>query len=126
MVRTEIEGIDIVIDRIVNINEGIGKFWSEAEGWAPIEAAKLLSKSRLDWQISLSKSLKIWVADSNLHPDEKDGRLILAWANLGCLVEGTLKLFLSIYYKHYVDDIHGIKDRKGQLRDPDILRLEEM
>ena len=115
MVRTEIEGIDIVIDRIVDINEGIGKFWSGAEGWAPIEAAKLLSKSRLDWQISLSKSLKIWFDNSNFNPDEESGRLILAWANLGCLVEGTLKLFLSIYYKDYLNDVHVIKKEKNKL-----------
>ncbi|MFZ3072627.1 MAG: hypothetical protein WA162_05235 [Thermodesulfobacteriota bacterium] len=127
MVRPEIEEIDIVIDRIVDINKGIAKFWSRAEGWAPAKAAKLLSKSRLDWQTSLSKTLKIWLADSNFHSDEKSGRLILAWVNLGSLVEGTLKLFLSIYYKDYIKDIHVItKGKNGKLIDPDVLNLGRM
>ncbi len=99
------------------------QFWTKADGWAPIEAAQLLSKSRLDWQVSLSICLKIWVSEPL--PDDENGRLILAWANLGSLVEGTMKLLLSVFYKAYRDDVEAIK-KKGKLMDPDDLQLESM
>jgi hypothetical protein len=111
------------IHNIVTLNEGLRQFWIKSDGWAPIEAAKLLSKSRLDWQVSLSRCLKIWIEEPN--PDDKSGQLILAWALLGSLVEGTMKLFLSVYYTSYKHDIEAIK-KKGDLIDPDSLLLEQM
>ncbi|WP_340372803.1 hypothetical protein [Peribacillus sp. FSL E2-0218] len=104
------------IDKVVDLNEHIRSFWSKAQGWAPIDAANLLSKSRLDWLVSLSYSLYKWEDD----PDEeaKYGDLILAWANLGSLVEGSMKFFLSVYYNDYKDDINAIKNW-GQQVDPD-------
>jgi len=115
--------IEEVVDRIVTLNDGLRKFWTKAEGWAPIESAKLLSKSRLDWQVSLSSCLKIWLT----YPlsDDERGCLILAWSNLGSLVEGTMKLFLSVWYREYKNDIEAIK-KKGKLIDPDSLQLELM
>lgn len=47
------------INKIINIHNHINEFWSSAHGWAPDEAANLLSKSRLDIQLSLSKCLNI-------------------------------------------------------------------
>ena len=112
-----------IINNIVTLNEGLRQFWIKADGWAPIEAAQLLSKSRLDWQVSLSRCLKIWIKEPN--PDDESGQLILAWALLGSLVEGTMKLFLSVYYTSYKHDIEAIK-KKGDLIDPDSLLLEQM
>ncbi|WP_272480015.1 hypothetical protein [Aquibacillus koreensis] len=43
----------------------------------------------------------------------EDGDLILAWANLGTLVEGTIKLFLSVYLNDYLDDSTNYKNKKG-------------
>ena len=94
MVETEEMSIEEVVNRIVTLNDGLRQFWRQADGWAPIEAAQLLSKSRLDWQVSLSICLKLWLAKS--HPDDESGRLILAWTNLGSLVEGTMKLNIKI------------------------------
>lgn len=110
-----------IVCRIINLNEGLCRFWSNSSGWAPIEAAELLSKSRLDWQVQLSKTLQIWIEPTD--PECSDGRLILAWTNLGSLLEGTLKLFLSVWYQSYVDDIESIK-KKGKLQSPDSLQLE--
>lgn len=115
--------VDEVIERIIKLNEGLRKFWGRAEGWAPLEAAELLSKSRLDRQVSLSHCLKLWVTSAN--PEEEDGHLILAWANLVSLIEGSMKLFLSVWYKTYISDIDAIK-RKGKLQDPDGLQLEPL
>jgi hypothetical protein len=112
-----------VVGRIVRLNEGLRNFWSKADGWAPIEAAQLLSKSRLDWQVSLSACLKLWL-DKSSSTDEA-GRLILGWANLGSLIEGSLKLFLSVWYEHYRNDVEAII-RKGRLQEPDGLQLEPL
>jgi hypothetical protein len=51
----------------------------------------------------------------------EDGHLILAWANLGTLIEGTLKLYLSVWYRDYKKDA---VIRKGKLIGPDDLQLE--
>jgi hypothetical protein len=95
-------------------------FWKSAHGWAPIEAAGLLNISMLEWQSSLSSILHRWLsATSNCD-------LILAWANLGALVEGQLKLFLSIYYKDYTADADAIRDRHGRLTTPDRSTMEPL
>ncbi|EEM05545.1 hypothetical protein bmyco0003_19660 [Bacillus pseudomycoides] len=104
------------VDKIIELNEHLKKFWSTAQGWAPIEAANLLSKSRLDWLASLSYSLHKW--DQNPEPNSEHGDLILAWANLGALVEGSLKFFLSVYYETYKTDINAMSRRGNQI-DPD-------
>jgi len=120
--------IEEVIDRIETLNHNLAHFWRTSSGWAPVEAAGLLSKSRLDWQISLSNSLRIWVRQP---PDALSaGELILAWVNLGSLMEGTMKLLLSVYYKDYLADIEGLKasrafDNKKQApKPPDTLPFD--
>jgi len=112
-----------LLQGIVSKTVEIQKFWSAADNWAPFEAAQLLSRSRLDWQVSLSRCLSIWVGHGS--PRESDGRLILAWANLGSLVEGLLKWCLSIFYHSYQADIAAIRKR-GKLVDPDGLSLEPL
>jgi len=104
------------VDKIVELNEHIKKFWSGSHGWAPIEAADLLSKSRLDWLASLSHSLYKWEVTSQ--NESENGDLILAWVNLGTLVEGSMKFFLSVFYSDYKNDINTLK-RRGQQVDPD-------
>lgn len=101
-------------------NKQLASFWSESHGWAPVESAELMSKSRLDWQVELSETLDIWSSD-----ELKNGQLILAWANLGALIEGTLKLFLAVYYIDYKGDAESFKS-KGKLIEPDSLMLEKL
>ena len=100
-------------DRIEKLTTRMMDFWKSAHGWAPIEAAGLLNKSMLEWQASLSSSLRMWLCSSS------DGDLILAWANIGALVEGHLKLFLSVWYNDYSADSDAIKDKRGRLQEPD-------
>ena len=113
-----------VIERIIKFNTGLSTFWSNASGWAPDGAAELMSKSRLDRQVSLSECLHIWIFNKTVK--HEDGALILAWANLGSLIEGTLKLFLAVYYEDYKKDIEVFKDKKGNIVDPDVLGLEKL
>ena len=119
-----------VIRRIEETNSQLAKFWLQSDGWAPVEAAALLGKSRLDWQVSLSGSLRLWIRDpaEALTPAE----LILAWVNLGSLIEGTIKLFLSVYYDTFKADIENLKKvnaynkKKEEARSPDGLALEPL
>lgn len=115
-----------VVEKIMSLNAKLSAFWASAHGWAPDDAANLLSKSRLDWQVSLSKTLHLWIDRDPM----TDGELILAWANLGALLEGTLKLFFSIFYLDFQTDIDALKKanaydhKKKTHKEPDGLTLE--
>ena len=123
MVDVKDLAIEDIVQRIIKLNIGLREFWSRADGWAPIEAAQLLHKSRLDWQVSLSSTLEIWTL---VHANSiTDGKLILAWANLGSLIEGSMKLLLSVYYQK--GQIVFNKTKKRNKKDePDSLRLEDL
>jgi len=96
-----------VIDRIEYLNRGIAKFWTKSDGWAPVFAAGLLGKSWLDWQAPLSGSLCLWICEpANA---SSPAELILAWVNLGSLIEGTIKTLLSVWYETYKSDIDILK-----------------
>jgi len=118
-----------VVDKIVRVTEAQATFWSRAHGWAPTAAAGLLSKSRLDRQCSLARTLK----DYAKRPlsNEEDARLILAYVTLRTLSEGTLKLFFSVWYSDYSADVDAIMKR-GKRLDPDgaafdpLIKLFEM
>jgi len=110
-----------VVKRIIEGNRQLSSFWYESRGWAPDDVADLMSKSRLDWQVSLSHTLKLWLKDVLT-----DGELILAWSNLGALLEGTLKLFLAVYYHDYKCDEDNFKKKNRRLIDPDALALEKL
>lgn len=120
--------IDDVVSRIAKLNDCLKEFWSNASGWAPHDAAELMSKSRLDRQASLSRSLRHWIVEPPA--DLEDGDLILGWTNVGSLIEGTIKLFLAVYYQDYKKDIETLKQTnawhktKEKLLDPDGLMLD--
>ena len=102
--------------RIEILTRSIMDFWAGG-GWAQGDAAALLDKSMLHWQASLAMSLSRWLNATS------DGDLILAWTNLGALVEGQLKLFLCVYYHDYASDLEGIR-RRGERINPDDSELE--
>jgi hypothetical protein len=104
--------VDDAINDIIKINTNIYELWGNG-GWAPPDAAEVLRQSRLDWQVSLSKTLLKWIKTPP--EDEHDASLILAWANLGALVEGTMKWFLCVFYDDY--SRNPVK-RKDKMREP--------
>jgi len=98
------------------------KFWKkESGGWAPKKAHNKLSQARIDWLIDLTDCLSIW-------DDKKttltDGELILAYANLGALVEGWLKLFYCVYYLDYI--ANPTTNRQGHMIEPNDLKFESL
>lgn len=98
-------------------------FWSNAEGWASAEAVTRLNQARLDWQVSLAANLCDFLDPAD---DAKAvGSLVISWTILGSLVEGALKLFLTVYYKDYKSEIEALRS-KSKLKDPGILVLEHL
>lgn len=76
----------------------------------------------LDWQVSLTNSLKYWLSmDTNI----STGDLILARINLGMLVETWLRIFFTIYsYDYQNDDFIIIKNRIEKIKDRKKKRVE--
>lgn len=76
----------------------------------------------LDWQVSLTNSLKYWLSmDTNI----STGDLILARINLGMLVETWLRIFFTIYsYDYQNDDFIIIKNRIEKIKDCKKKRIE--
>ncbi|MCX5954696.1 MAG: hypothetical protein NTZ40_14685 [Cyanobacteria bacterium] len=75
----------------------------------------------LEWQSSLAANLSQWTGTLN------EGELIIAWVNIGALVEGQVKLFLSVYYKDYLANIdRAINEKDGEIVDPDGIALEKL
>jgi hypothetical protein len=130
--------IQNVIDAINSVHEQIRIDWSVSGGWAPDRAADLLGRSRLDWLCSLAESLPLWFR-TEIRAEERDGNLILAWANLGALVEGSMKFLLSIWIVPYLDRVASPQESnearffrticnrdKSTPREPDDLMLEQL
>lgn len=118
-----------VVKAICRLNDKIGKFWSDCDGWAPDVAAKLLGSVRLDWQAELSRCLHLWMNDEQSKKSE--GHLIMAWVNLGSLVESSLKFFLSVYLDEYRADLEGARaagslTRNGTPKSPEVLKFEQL
>lgn len=69
----------------------------------------------LDWQVSLTNSLKYWLSmDTNISTDD----LIITRVNLGMLVETWLRIFFTIYsYDYQNDDFIIIKNRIEKIKD---------
>jgi len=135
--------VDNTVDEIIKLHTKIRNFWSHPKGWAPNDAAELLGKSRLDRQLSLAYCLKLWLTQTppvepvNIYPCEKvadsftesdvqaEGRLILAWANLGSLVEGAMKFFLCVF-EHDYSASPSTKGKDMTPVAPDELSLEKL
>jgi hypothetical protein len=85
---------------IINIAQKQHHFWQDLDSWAPEEVQDILTGARLDWGLQLTEKLKDFFAQEK----QNDIELILAWTTLGALLEQTLKLFLCVFYLHYLDD----------------------
>lgn len=102
------------IEGIVQVHRKIGVTWRDG-GWAPSEAAALLRKGNLDRLASLAATLAIWAQKPPA--EQEEGRLVLGWANLGALVEGTMTWFVCVHADSYAVD--PLVNRNGEPIDPD-------
>lgn len=108
------------LTEIISKSKRIFSFWKDSEGWSPPSAASKLSAARLDWLEELTECLQIWHEKSL---SLTNGELLLAWANLGALVEGWLKLFYCIYYEDYIREPI---ERRGEAIEPNDLSFENL
>jgi hypothetical protein len=104
------------VDDIIYLNKRIYCQWFDG-GYAPMDAARLLQRAGLDRLVSLSHTLRLWL-DPGPEP-ESQGRLILAWANLGTLLEGGMKWFLCVWEHCYA--YHRVTTLEGCELGPDEL-----
>lgn len=113
-----------VVDEVIRHNRQIADFWRDgARGWAPNKAADLLSGACLDNLGSLSTTLHMWLDDPGTGAESR-GRLILAWTNLGALVEGTLTWFLCVWEDAYSQS--PLAARSGRPLEADELLFAEL
>lgn len=87
--------------------------WSETCGIAPTTATNKLDAAMFDWMNDLTDSLDIWITKGL---NMTDGELILAWTNLGALVECWLRFFYCVHYRDYMN---SPKMKGGQPIEPD-------
>ena len=112
------------LDFICRITDEKLTVWADAYGYAPMEAAIKLDRAMLPWMKSLTHTLRMWEALAERDDlDMTEGEQILAYANLGALVESWLKFFLSVYYYDYR---HAPHMKKGKMVEPEDLELEEL
>lgn len=104
------ENYENAISSIANQTKSITEFWSNSRGWAPAEAGDLLLESRLTRLLTLTCCL---CTQNRNYPDQEDeGQLLLAWVNLGAVVEGILKTFLAAFVLDYTKN--PVIDKNGQ------------
>ncbi|TPG68243.1 hypothetical protein EEL32_08390 [Brevibacillus laterosporus] len=89
--------IEQVVDEVIERHTSIHASWSIPPRSEKLSVAHLVTVDTLLCQISLSKSLRRWIDMQSTEP----GDLLLAWTNIGLLVEGTMKWFLSIFHEEF-------------------------
>ena len=112
------------VNEIIQLTEKMCSIVNNGAGWLSKESMNLLKISRLDWHLSLTRNLEYWI--ENDFQDEEFAKLILAWTNLGAIVEGSLKLILSIFKYDYQKDTDAYQNNNGELIKPDVLPLEKL
>ena len=111
-----------VNDAYLKITKKTSKLVSVGRNFIEKEGLRKKYIIMLDWQVSLTNSLKYWLSmDTNI----STGDLILARINLGMLVETWLRIFFTIYsYDYQNDDFIIIKNRIEKIKDRKKKRIE--
>lgn len=115
---------EATINTIIATSKGLEKFWRQAHGWAPADAAGLLASARLDRQVSFSHTLFDYLEP--FHPEQAEARQILGYATLRSLCEGVLKLFFAVWLEDYRRDADSVKDSKGNRISPENVSFDRL
>jgi len=125
MMRVEVTGarpsdpITTVLRLIVRAHDDLASFWSNPRGWAPDEAAAIFDRCRLDRLAQLARCLRYWIEEGA--PEEAEGRLVLARANLGALVEGAMQLGLTVFHADYSRSTRAPRSKGVVTEAPDLM-----
>lgn len=114
--------IAMAIADIITINEYICDFWGNYEGDELDRTAYKMAICHLDRIVGFSKLLSKELERVN-SSECSDTELILAWATLGALVEGTLHWFLCVYNDAFQPDAAF---EWGEPKEPERLILNDL
>lgn len=98
----------------------IALIWKDARGIAPDSVADKMDEAMLSWMVELTDTLKIWIDKGAAMTN---GELILAWTNMGALVESWLKFFYCVFYEDYINKPLVKKDK---MVEPNKMKFEEL
>lgn len=84
--------------KIVEITKEMTGTWRRSRGIAPDVVADKMDRAMFGWINDLTEALSIWIDKGQ---NMSDGELILAWVNLGSLVECWFRFFYCAYYEDY-------------------------
>jgi hypothetical protein len=108
------DSTDDACDLIISISEKWADFWPKSHGWAPPIAADLMKQELMDRQLEMARALKNW--PKRLLGKDNQGELILAWANLGSVIEGALKLYMCVFYADWLRDTDAPTKNNGDIK----------
>lgn len=111
---------DDACDRIIEVSAKWAAFWPTSHGWAPSIAADLMKQELMDRQLEMARALKNW--PKRLIEKESQGDLVLAWTNLGSVIEGALKVYMCVFYSDWLNDV-DVPIKNGNKKTPDGGRL---
>lgn len=110
----------VQLESIIIFTNKVLKDWENSSGWAPESVTLKLNVAMFDWMIELTDCLRIWTSKG---VSLTNGELILAYTNLGSLIESWLKLFYCIYYEDY--KLYPKKQR-GQVVEPNNMMFQSL
>lgn len=106
---------DEACDLIINISAKWATFWPTSHGWAPSIAADLMTQELMDRHLEMAHALKKW--PKRLLENDAQGEFVLAWVNLGSVIEGALKIYMDVFYADWLKDADA-PTKKGQKQTP--------
>ncbi|TKB63210.1 MAG: hypothetical protein E8D47_13200 [Nitrospira sp.] len=112
------------IRKIIASTKAIERFWRQAHGWAPADAADLLAAARLDRQVSFTHTLSDYL--KLFPPEQVEARQILGYTTLRSLCEGVLRLFFAVYLEDYCRDAESVRDKEGILVSPEDISFDRL
>jgi len=114
---------DDACDLIIGISTKWAAFWPRSHGWAPSIAADLMKQELMDRQLEMARALKKW--PKRLLDEDSQGDLVLAWTNLGSVIEGALKVYMCVFYVDWLND-EDTPVRRSDKKTPDGGKLGAM
>jgi hypothetical protein len=116
--------INAKVNQIIAMTKALDRFWRQAHGWAPADAADLLAAARLDRQVSFVHTLPSYIEP--FAAKEAEARLILGYVTLRSLCEGVLKLFFAVWLQDYLSDADAVKGKKGIILSPGKINFDQL
>lgn len=119
-------GLNFCGELMLKATKGLKEFWGDGycKDWISDKAYEHLSAARLDRWLSMTYLMKEWFKES-INEELTPSFQIIGWANLGVLLECSIKLFLVVYIEAYEED-NDAPRTKSNIINPEKLTLEQL